>query len=70
MTVVPLHGTIEFQPDTDLILEAMKGRQFERLLILASYPDGSFEIAGNASSAEAVYMMEIARFELMKGDEE
>ncbi len=67
MTVVNLHGTFEFQPDTDLVLEAMKGRQFSKLLILASYPDTSFEIAGNCTTAEALYLMEVARFELMNG---
>lgn len=69
MSVVSLHGDVVFQPDTDLIIETMKGRQFDRLLILASFPDGSFEIAGNASIGEGLYLIERARLAWMEGDE-
>jgi hypothetical protein len=63
MTVVPLHAVKPGTFNPDELLEKFKGQQYSRFLIIADYPDGSFEVAGNCNTGEAMWLMERAKYE-------
>ncbi len=54
--------------DADELLEQFKGKQYSRLLIIADYSDGAFEVAGNCNGGEAMSLMERAKHEYLTED--
>lgn len=68
MNVVHLVPPVTF--DSDDMLEQFKGKQYSRLLIIADYLDGCFEIAGNCSVGEAMWLMERAKHEYITSEDD
>lgn len=56
-----------FNPDE--LLEQFKHKQYSRLLIIADYLDGSFEVAGNCNTGEAMWLMERAKHEYLTDED-
>lgn len=54
--------------DPDKILEAAKGQDFERLLLIGSYDDGTLYIAGSANAGEMMILMELAKHQIVFGE--
>lgn len=55
--------------DADAILEAAKGAGFTRLAILGDLEDGSVWVSGNANAGEILVLMEMAKRQLVFGEE-
>jgi len=53
--------------DPDVSLESMKGRPIVRLLIIADYDDGTFDVEGNCSAGESLFLIERARYQIVFG---
>ena len=68
--LVPQEIGAGFRLDSDVILENMKGKTYSRLLIIGEMEDGSREIQGNCNSGEALFLMELAKHDMVFGDEE
>lgn len=47
--------------DADQILEAAKGRDFGRLVIIGDLPDGEMYVAGTANAGETMILLEEAK---------
>lgn len=47
--------------DADKILEAAKGKKFDRLAIIGELEDGEIYVAGNANAGETLVLMEMAK---------
>lgn len=54
--------------DFDACLERFEGRKLKHLLIIAA--EDTLEIDGNCTRELAVYLMELAKQELLKDDDE
>ena len=67
--VVPLHA-IEGGYDFDALFESLKGHSYQRVLVVALDGDGEFEWWGNLSADTAVFLMELAKHQLIVGDDE
>jgi hypothetical protein len=53
--------------DPDVSLESMKGRPIARLLIIAEYDDGTFDVEGNCNAGESLFLVEKARHKIVFG---
>lgn len=49
----------------DEILEAAKGRDFGRLLIIGDLPDGKIYVAGSANAGESLILLERAKMRIV-----
>ena len=56
--------------DPDEILDAAKGQGFTRLAIIGELPDGTIWVSGNANAGETLILMEMAKRQIVFGDEE
>lgn len=56
--------------DPDEILEAAKGKAFERVVILGELPDGTLWISGSANLGESIVLIELAKHDLLFGGDE
>ena len=53
--------------DCDELLEAAKGRGFDRLVIIADYADGpGLWVSGSANAGESMLLLEAAKLRLVK----
>lgn len=55
--------------DADEMLENAKGQDFTNLLILGQCEDGTLYISGASNAGMALVMMELAKHQLIHGDE-
>jgi hypothetical protein len=62
LKLVEVGENFRFDPDT--LLEAAKGNDFGRLVIIGEHADGSLWISGTANAGESVIMMERAKHSL------
>jgi len=58
----------DFRFDPDALLEAAKGKDFDRLAIIGQLPDGSTWVSGTANAGETLFLMEIAKHQIVFGD--
>jgi hypothetical protein len=54
--------------DYDALFESLKGHSYQRVLVLALDGDGEFEWWGGLTASDAVFLMELAKHELIFGD--
>lgn len=54
--------------DADKILEDAKGQEFETLMIIGSYADGTIYVAGTANAGETLVLMEMAKHQIVFGE--
>lgn len=59
----------DFRFDPDEILEAAKGKEFSRVAVLGELPDGSVWISGSANAGETIVLMELAKHQIIFGDD-
>jgi hypothetical protein len=56
-----------FRFDCDALLDAAKGRGFDRLVIIADYADGpGIWVSGSANAGESVMLIEAAKHRLLR----
>jgi hypothetical protein len=55
--------------DPDEILEAAKGKEFARLVILGELPDGEIYVAGSANAGESLILIEHAKRKIVFGED-
>lgn len=70
--VVPLilhEGGENFRVPDDKVLEAAKGQDFHRLLVIGQYDNGDLYIAGSTNAGEGLILLERAKREIVFGDE-
>lgn len=60
----------DFRFDPDAILEAAKGKEFDRVCILGQLPDGSIWVSGSANAGETIVLMEMAKHQIIFGGAE
>lgn len=65
----PQSAPANFRLDPDDVLEQAKGLNFDRMVILGQLPDGSVYYSGNANAGETLVMMELAKHQIVHGDE-
>lgn len=58
-----------FRFNTDEILEAAKGQDFEILVIMAEHPDGTLWLSSTANAGEALVLMKKAEKRIVFGEE-
>jgi hypothetical protein len=51
--------------DPDQLLEAAKGRKFERLAIIGELPDGDIWVSGTANAGETLILIELAKHKVI-----
>lgn len=56
--------------NTDEILEAAKGNEFGRMVILGELPDGTIYVAGTANAGETLILMERAKRIICFGEQD
>lgn len=56
-----------FRFDSDFLLEAAKGKNFQRMAIVAQNEDGSIWLSGSANAGETLILMEMAKHQLIHG---
>ena len=54
--------------DPDKILDAAKGQDFETLVIIGSYEDGTLYVSGSANAGETIILMEMAKRHIVFGE--
>lgn len=54
--------------DADELLEAAKGKGFDKLAILGQFPDGKIWASGTANAGETVILIEIAKHKIIHGE--
>lgn len=77
MCTIPMsENVIKFEPrevgagyriDPDHVLEAAKGLNLDRLMIIGELPDGELYVAGNANAGECMILMELAKRKIVAG---
>jgi len=67
--LAPVEFGADFRFDSDALLETMKGKTYERLVVIGQFEDGSSVIEGNCNSGEVLFLMEIAKHHLVFGDD-
>lgn len=65
----PVEIGSNYRFDPDEILEGAKGQDFANLVILGQLPDGSVWVTGNSNAGEILVMMEMAKHQLLFGEE-
>lgn len=58
----------DFRFNSDELLESMKGKTYDRLLVIGQFEDGSYVVEGNCNSGEVLFLMEIAKRSLVFGE--
>lgn len=53
--------------DPDKLLEAAKGKGFEKLLIAGELPDGTIWLSGSAGAGETLILLEMAKHQTIFG---
>lgn len=66
--LVPKEIEAEFRFDPDVTLENMKGKGFEKVLVIGMLEDGACIIEGNCNSGECLFLMKRAEIELVGGN--
>lgn len=56
--------------DADEILDAAKGYEFERVVILGRLENGELYVAGSANAGESLILIEQAKHHIVFGDSE
>lgn len=56
--------------DSDAVLEKMKGKTYDRLVIIGDFADGSRVIESNCNSVEALFLIERAKHDIIFGEDE
>lgn len=59
----------DFRFDPDAILEAAKGKDFARVSVIGELPDGSIWVSGSANAGETIILMEMAKHQIIFGDD-
>ncbi len=59
----------DFRFDPDEILEAAKGKEFDRVAVIGQLPDGTLWISGSANGGETVILMEMAKHQIIFGED-
>lgn len=57
----PVEVGEDYRFDPDTILEAAKGKDFSRLVIIGDLPDGEIWVSGTANGGESLILMELAK---------
>ena len=68
--LVPNEISADFRFDPDAVLEKVKGKPINRLLVIAGLDDGSYQIEGNCNTGEALFLMEKAKKALIDDEDD
>lgn len=59
----------DFRVPDDKVLEAAKGQDFHRLLVVGQYDNGELYIAGSTNAGEGLILLERAKRQIVFGEE-
>lgn len=65
----PVEVGDHYRADPDEILENAKGAGFSNLLVIGQYEDGTLYVSGASNTGVALVLMELAKFQLIHGDD-
>lgn len=55
----------DFRFEPDAVLDAAKGNNFDRMVVIGQYDDGEIYIAGTANAGESLILLERAKLQII-----